>query len=39
MREPFVDAILVQAPIAAAYAAVVGLVVISVIGLGWESVR
>jgi rod shape-determining protein MreD len=39
MREPFVDAMLVQAPIAAAYAAVVGLVVISVIGLGWESLR
>ena len=39
MREPFVDAILVQAPIAAVYAAVVGLLVISVIGMGWETVR
>ena len=39
MREPFVDAMLVQAPIAAAYAAVVGLVVISVMGTGWETLR
>lgn len=39
MREPFVDAMLVQAPIAAAYAAVAGLVVISVIEPGWETTR
>ena len=39
MREPFVDAILVQAPIAAAYAAVVGLVVFSVLEPGWETTR
>ncbi|MEE2669035.1 MAG: hypothetical protein VYD78_03450 [Gemmatimonadota bacterium] len=39
MREPFVDAMLVQAPIAAVYATVVGLVVVSVIGPGWETTR
>ena len=39
LREPFVDAVLVQAPISAVYAGLIGIVVISVTGLGWETVR
>ena len=39
LREPFVDAMLIQSPISAVYAGVIGLVVITVGGLGWETVR
>jgi len=39
LREPFIDTMLVQSPISAAYTGVVGLVVIAISGLGWESVR
>ncbi len=39
LRESFVDTMLIQAPISAAYAGLVGLVVISISGLGWETVR
>jgi hypothetical protein len=39
LRESFVDTMLIQAPISAAYAGFVGLIVISISGLGWETVR
>ena len=39
LRESFVDTMLIQAPISAVYAGLVGLVVIAVSGLGWETVR
>ena len=39
LRESFVDTMLIQSPISAAYAGVVGLVVIAISGLGWETVR
>ena len=39
LRESFIDTMLIQAPISAAYAGVIGLIVISVSGLGWETVR
>ena len=39
LRESFVDTMLVQSPISAAYAGVVGVVVIAISGLGWETVR
>ena len=39
LREPFVDTMLIQSPISAVYAGVVGLVVITISGLGWETVR
>ncbi len=39
LREPFVDTVLIQSPIAAVYAGVIGLVVIAISGLGWETVR
>ena len=39
LRESFVDTMLIQSPISAAYAGVVGLVVVAISGLGWETVR
>ena len=39
LREPFVDTMLIQSPISAVYAGMVGLVVIAISGLGWETVR
>jgi cell shape-determining protein MreD len=39
LRGSFVDTMLVQSPISAAYVGVVGLVVIAISGLGWETVR
>ena len=39
LRESFIDAMLIQSPISAAYTGVVGLVVIAISGLGWETVR
>ncbi len=39
LRESFVDTMLIQAPISAAYAGLIGLIVISVSGLGWETLR
>lgn len=39
LREPFVDTVLIQSPISAVYAGVIGLVVIAISGLGWETVR
>ena len=39
LRESFVDTMLIQSPISAAYAGVIGLVVIAISGLGWETVR
>ena len=35
----YVDTILIQAPISAAYAGLIGLIVIAISGLGWETVR
>ncbi len=39
LREGFVDTMLIQSPISAVYAGVIGLVAITVSGLGWETVR
>ena len=39
LRESFVDTMLIQSPISAAYAGLIGLVVIAIGGLGWEMVR
>ena len=39
LRESFVDSMLIQSPISAAYAGLIGLVVIAISGLGWETVR
>ncbi len=39
LRESFVDTMLIQSPISAAYAGLIGLVVIAIAGLGWEMVR
>ena len=39
LRGSFVDTMLIQSPISAAYAGLVGLVVIAISGLGWETVR
>lgn len=39
VREPFVETMLINAPLAAAYAAVVGLGVVAISGLGWETIR
>ncbi len=39
LRESFVETMLIQSPISAVYAGVVGLVVIAISGLGWETVR
>ncbi len=39
LREPFVDTMLIQSPISAVYAGVIGLAVITISGLGWETVR
>ncbi len=39
LRESFVDTMLIQSPISAAYAGLIGLVVIAISGLGWETVR
>jgi rod shape-determining protein MreD len=39
LRESFVDTMLIQAPISAVYAGLVGLVLIAISGLGWETVR
>ena len=39
LRESFVDTMLIQSPISAAYAGLIGVVVIAISGLGWETVR
>jgi cell shape-determining protein MreD len=39
LRESFVETMLIQSPISAAYAGLIGLVVIAISGLGWETVR
>lgn len=39
MGEPFIDAMLINSPLAAVYAALIGLAVVFVAGLGWETVR
>ena len=39
LREPFVDTMVIQSPISAVYAGLIGLVVIAISGLGWETVR
>ena len=39
VREPFVDTMLINSPLAAAYAALVGLGVVAISGIGWETVR
>ena len=39
LRESFVDTMLIQSPVSAAYAGTVGLVVIVISGRGWETVR
>ena len=39
LRGSFVDTMLIQAPISAVYAGLVGLFVIAIGGLGWETVR
>ena len=39
LREPFVDTMLIQAPISAVYTGVIGLIVIAISGLGWETIR
>ena len=39
LRESFVDTMLIQSPISAAYAGLIGLIVIAISGLGWETVR
>ena len=39
LGESFVDTMLIQSPISAVYAGIVGLVVIAINGLGWETVR
>ena len=39
LRDPFVDTMLIQSPISAVYAGLIGLVVIAISGLGWETVR
>jgi rod shape-determining protein MreD len=39
LRESFVDTMLIQSPISAVYAGLVGVAVIAISGLGWESIR
>ena len=39
LRESFVDTMLIQSPISAVYAGIIGLIVIAISGLGWETVR
>jgi len=39
VREPFVDTMLINSPLAAAYAALIGLGVVAISGIGWETVR
>ncbi len=39
VREPFVQAILIGAPLAAAYAAAIGVVAVRITGAWWESLR
>ncbi len=39
LRESFVDTMLIQSPISAVYAGVIGLIVMAITGLGWETVR
>ena len=39
LRESFIDTMLIQSPISAVYAGLVGLVVMAISGLGWETVR
>ena len=39
LRESFVDTMLIQSPIAALYAGLIGLAVITISGMGWEIVR
>jgi cell shape-determining protein MreD len=39
LRESFIDTMLIQSPISSVYAGLVGLVVMAISGLGWETVR
>ena len=39
LREPFVDAMLINSPLATVYAAVIGLGVVFFSDIGWETVR
>ncbi len=39
LRESFVETMLIQSPVSAAYAGLIGLIVIAVSGLGWETIR
>ena len=39
LRESFIDTMVIQSPISAVYAGLIGLVVIAISGLGWETVR
>ncbi len=39
LRESFINTMLIQSPISAVYAGMVGLVAIAISGLGWETVR
>ena len=39
VREPFTDAVLVQAPIAAIYLAVVGVAAVAATGAWWDTAR
>ena len=39
VREPFIDTMLINSPLAAAYATLIGLGAIAISGIGWETVR
>jgi hypothetical protein len=39
LRESFVETMLIQSPVSAAYAGLIGLIVIAISGLGWETIR
>ena len=39
LRESFVDTMLIQSPISAVYTGLIGMVVIAISGLGWETFR
>ncbi len=39
VREPFIDTMLINSPLAAAYAASIGLGAVAISGIGWETVR
>ena len=39
VREPFVQALLIEAPLDAAYAAGIGVLVVTITGAWWESLR